>query len=160
MCKVIAVAMQKGGCSKTTVVANLGIGLARAGKKVAVIDADPQGSLSSALGFAEPDDLDVSLATIMIKVINEDSIDQGYGVLHHQEGVDLIPGNIELSGLEVTLANVISREIILKFAYKMKMDAMRRTAGRPKNGAAAYLMQQPRYLWPLYDNGKPAQCQL
>lgn len=114
MCKVITVAMQKGGCSKTTVVANLGIGLARAGKRVAVLDADPQGSLTASLGFEEPDELGVTIATIMMKVINEEEIAPGYGILHHAEGVDLIPANIELSGLEVSLATVMSREMVLR----------------------------------------------
>ena len=114
MAKVIAVANQKGGCSKTSVVANLGIGLALRGKKVALIDADPQGSLTASLGFQEPDAIRYTLATIMMKIINEEEINPAEGVLHHEEGVDLIPANIELSGLEVSLANAMSRELILK----------------------------------------------
>ena len=114
MAKVIAVANQKGGCSKTSVVANLSIGLAMAGKKVCVIDADPQGSLTASLGYQEPDDIRYTLATIMMKVINEEEIDPMEGILHHEEGVDLVPANIELSGLEVSLANTMSRELILK----------------------------------------------
>ena len=114
MAKVIAVANQKGGCSKTSVVANLSIGLAMAGKKVCVIDADPQGSLTASLGFQEPDDIRYTLATIMMKIINEEEIDPLEGILHHEEGVDLVPANIELSGLEVSLANAMSRELILK----------------------------------------------
>lgn len=112
--KVIAVANQKGGCSKTSVVANLGIGLALQGKKVALIDADPQGSLTASLGFQEPDAIRYTLATIMMKIINEEEINQAEGVLHHEEGVDLIPANIELSGLEVSISNAMSRELILK----------------------------------------------
>ena len=114
MAKVIAVANQKGGCSKTSVVANLGIGLAMEGKKVAVIDADPQGSLTASLGYQEPDDIRYTLATIMMNIINEEEIDPMEGILHHEEGVDLVPANIELSGLEVSLSNVMSREMILK----------------------------------------------
>ena len=114
MAKVIAVANQKGGCSKTSVVANLSIGLVMAGKKVCVIDADPQGSLTASLGFQEPDDIRYTLATIMMKIINEEEIDPLEGILHHEEGVDLVPANIELSGLEVSLANAMSRELILK----------------------------------------------
>ncbi|MGE9977413.1 AAA family ATPase [Coprococcus catus] len=114
MCKVIAVAMQKGGCAKTSVSLNLGIGLARAGKKVLLIDNDPQGNLTASLGYEEPDDMSDTLASVMMKIINEEPIEPGYGILHHQEGIDLIPGNIELSGLEVLLANVMSRENILK----------------------------------------------
>lgn len=114
MCKVIAVAMQKGGCSKTSLSLNLGIGLARAGKKVLLIDNDPQGSLTASMGYEEPDEISVTLASIMMKIINEEEIEEGYGILHHKEGVDLIPANIELSGLEVLLANVMSRESIMK----------------------------------------------
>lgn len=112
MAKVIAVANQKGGCS--SVVANLGIGLALQGKKVALIDADPQGSLTASLGFQEPDAIRYTLATIMMKIINEEEINQAEGVLHHEEGADLIPANIELSGLEVSISNAMSRELILK----------------------------------------------
>ena len=114
MCKVIAVAMQKGGCSKTTVSLNLGIGLAKEGKRVLLIDNDPQGSLTASLGFEEPDELEVTLASIMMNVINEEEMMPGYGILHQKENVDLIPANIELSGLEVLLANVMSRENIMK----------------------------------------------
>lgn len=114
MCKVIAVAMQKGGCAKTSVTVNLGIGLARSGKKVLLIDNDPQGSLTASMGYDQPDEIAVTLASIMMQIINEEEIELGYGILHHKEGVDLIPANIELSGLEVLLANVMSRECILK----------------------------------------------
>lgn len=114
MCKVISIVNQKGGCSKTTSAVNIGIGLANAGKKVVLIDADAQGSLTASLGFQKPDELRVTLATIMAKIINEEEIDLSKVILHHEEGVDLIPGNIELSGLEVQLSNVLSRELILK----------------------------------------------
>ena len=114
MCKVIAIAMQKGGCSKTTVSLNLGIGLAKEGKRVLLIDNDPQGSLTASLGFEEPDELKITLASIMMNVINEEEMESGYGILHQKENVDLIPANIELSGLEVLLANVMSRENIMK----------------------------------------------
>lgn len=114
MCKVIAVAMQKGGSSKTTLSVNLGIGLARQGEKVLLIDNDAQGSLTASLGFKDLDGLKITLATIIMNVINEEEMESGYGILHHQEGVDLLPANMELSGLEVILANVMSRENILK----------------------------------------------
>ena len=122
MAKVIAVANQKGGCSKIAVVANLGIGLAMEGKKVAVIDADPQGSLTGSLGYQEPDDIRYTLATIMMNIINEEEIDPMEGILHHEEGVDLVPANIELSGLEVSLSNVMSREMILKEYVELLRD--------------------------------------
>ena len=113
-CRVIAIANQKGGVGKTTTTSNLGIGLSRQGKRVLLIDADAQGSLTASLGYREPDKLNITLANVMGNIINEKEMDAEYGILRHEEGVDLMPGNIELSGVEVSLVNVMSRETVLR----------------------------------------------
>ena len=111
---VMAVVNQKGGTGKTTTTENLGVGLAMEGKKVLVVDADPQASLTISLGQPVPDNLPITLSDLMGKVMMEQPIEPGEGILHHPEGVDLMPANIELSGLEVSLVNAMSRETVLR----------------------------------------------
>ena len=111
---VMAVVNQKGGTGKTTTCENLGVGLAMEGKKVLLVDTDPQASLTICLGHPVPDQLSPTLSDMMGKILSEQPIAPSEGILHHPEGVDLMPANIELSGLEVSLVNAMSRETILK----------------------------------------------
>lgn len=111
---IYSICNQKGGVGKTQTAVSLGIGLAREGKRVLLVDVDPQGSMTASLGYQHPDQMEVTLATIMGSMIADSPLPSGVGILHNAEGVDLLPANIELSGLEVTLVNTMSRETILR----------------------------------------------
>ena len=121
--RIISICNQKGGVGKTQTAVSLGIGLAREGKNVLLVDVDPQGSLTASLGYNHPDHIETTLATVMGGIMTDNPLPPDAGILHHSEGVDLLPANIELSGLDVTLVNTMSRETVLREYLKMVQDS-------------------------------------
>ncbi len=112
-CKVIAVANQKGGVGKTTTTFNLGVGLARKGKRVLLIDCDPQGDLTICCGYQDNDSIETTVSTVMEKIISDGDLPPDEGIIHQPEGVDLLPANIELSSMDLQLVSTMNRERIM-----------------------------------------------
>ncbi len=112
--KVIAVANQKGGVGKSTTVYNLGAGLAMQGKKVLLVDVDPQGDLTKMLGLRKPNELPLTLGNAMNDIVAGVSGSEHSVIRQHHEGFDFVPGNRTLSAVEVGLVNVMSRETVLR----------------------------------------------
>lgn len=113
-CKVIAITNQKGGVGKTTTTFNLGVALAKQGKKVLIVDVDPQSNLTTYAGWYNEEDLRYTLSDLMEQSMNDEEIKTKESILHHKENIDLIPSSLNLSALENALAYAMSREYTLR----------------------------------------------
>ena len=114
MSEIIAIANQKGGVGKTTTTFSLGVALRKQGNKVLLIDVDPQGDLTTCMGYYDQDKLQNTIATLMSDTIYDNEVAAEKAILHHKEGIDLIPANLDLSAIEFSLVNAMSREFTLK----------------------------------------------
>ena len=121
-CEVIAIANQKGGVGKTTTTFSLGVALANKGKRVLLIDADPQGDLTTYMGWHNTDEIPITIATFMERTVSDREVKADEAILHHAEGLDVIPANLELSSMEVSLVNAMSREYTMKNSISSLKD--------------------------------------
>ena len=113
--QIIAIANQKGGVGKTTTTVNLATSLARQGKKVLIVDLDPQANTTMCMGFQNPDELQITIASIFSEHIEDKITLSKEQYIEKAEGCDLIPSSIELAGIEPSLVNALSREKLLKY---------------------------------------------
>lgn len=119
MSKIIAIANQKGGVAKTTTACSLGVGLSNKDRRVLLIDCDPQANLTEAMGYQQPDEIEITLATVIENIVKDIEFDKKAGIIHHEEGVDILPCNIELSGVETSLVTIMSGESVLSEYIEM-----------------------------------------
>ena len=114
MCKVISIINQKGGVAKTTTVYAISDCLAKKGKRVLMIDFDPQSSLTVLAGFEEIDQMTHTITDLMSHAMaKRESLEFDYDIKELRNGVSFIPANKELAAIEVSLTNVMSREYVL-----------------------------------------------